>query len=1191
MQAMKKIFMLSCFFSFSFLANAQTFSWSGYASILDFHRDSIPIVVSGLPNSIDTTFGLAHICTSITHTYDGDLVIRIVAPNGDSLTLIQGIGGGGDNFNGTCVGVDGTLFSNTTAPYNGLFQPFEHTSLLNNGMNPNGTWYLIVQDVAAGDTGSVHNASIEFTNNPPQYNGSVTSVIPTGTYVCPTCVCPGGAAGCDLLPDMISSAKEILLNHNETPGALYISNATPNIGYGPMEIYGIDSCFCGTTHVPCTTTCPSGQQLHHVVKQRIYQKVPGTDTLSYYDRFAGVMTYHPAHGHLHVDNFANYTLRAATSNPDATTWPIIGIGAKQSFCLINLGTCPGNVGQCKDMNGNTITTVPNQNLGFHTGCGLTQGIYAGNYDVYSIGLNDPIPLVNVCNGTYYIVSITDPNDNFLESDETNNWVAVPITLTQQNASPVITPSGTTTFCQGDSVILSANIAANYLWSTGATTQSIVVYTSGTYSVSTDCGTSISTSTPMVVNVIPANSVPSLSIAITTGTNPSCPGVNVTFTATPTNPGSAPMYQWKVNGVNAGTNSPIFTSSTLTNGQIVTCNMVSNLACLASTSATSNAITMSVGTVVCYCVPVYGTTSNSGCLDGDVIARVKLNTLDNNSGAGCPGGLAGFSNYSYSTNPLHTTSLHAGSTYSMNVFAGQYAEGYKAWIDYNNDGIFSTSEAIGNTTAVVAGSGAVGVVGSSAIIPVSISCNASLGLHRLRVRCMYNVSGAGIDPCIYQNNYGETEDYTITILPSVGCSQPLTQTATALTSTGASLGWTAGCIETLWNVHITTPGGGAPSGAGSNPNVTNPLVVTGLTPNTTYEYWVAANCTSSGSGLSNWTGPFTFTTLQICSSVPGATMANPIQVGQVPCSTSPFVNTQTNTLQNCFSNSYTGANNQPSPDVWYRFTLASSATVQISHCGSGWDTYMHLLNSAGTQITFDDDNGPLCTGLSASISATLAAGTYYVVSEGYNTITGTVTTSIKTTDVCPANTILNLNCFIQGYWDGAGAMLPVLANQGITSGPNSCDSISIELHNATAPYAVSYSTKTILNKNGTASCTFPFLNGSYYIALKHRNALETWSAAPVLMTASPVNYNFSTSNSKAYGSNQVQLSNGVWAIYSGDLNFDQNIDLMDTPLLETAIANYNFGYYPTDLNGDGNVDLLDIPLLEINISNFVFSTHP
>ncbi len=330
---MKNIFLLAIVLCFSFFAKAQTFSWSGSEPVADFQRDSIPIVVSGLPSSIDTTFGLAHICNSITHTYLGDLVIRIVAPNGDSLTLIQGTGGGGDNFNGTCVGVDGTLFSNTTAPYNGLFQPFEHTSLLNNGMNPNGTWYLIVQDVAAGDIGTITNASIEFTNNPPQYNGS-TTVIPTGTYVCPTCVCPGGAAACDLLPDMTSSYKEINLNHNETPGALYISNATPNIGYGPMEIYGIDSCYCGSTHVPCTTICPPVEDLSHLIRQRIYQKLPGSDRLGLITIVWQVMmSFHPAHGHLHVDNFANYTLRTATSNPDATTWPIVGTGTKQSFCF------------------------------------------------------------------------------------------------------------------------------------------------------------------------------------------------------------------------------------------------------------------------------------------------------------------------------------------------------------------------------------------------------------------------------------------------------------------------------------------------------------------------------------------------------------------------------------------------------------------------------------------------------------------------------------------------------------------------------------------------------------------------------------------------------------------------------------------------------------------------------------------
>lgn len=1175
----------------SFQSNAQTFSWAGYRPILDLHRDSIPILVSGLPTSIDTNFGLAHICMTITHSFDNDLLIRMVSPNGDSLTLIQGVGGSGDNFTGTCVGVDGTAFSNTVAPYNGLFQPFEHTSLFNNGQNPNGIWYLIVVDMASSDTGSIHNASIEFTNNPPQFNGS-TSVIPTGIAVCPTCVCPGGATGCELLPDMISSTMEIALHHTEAPGALYLSNATPNIGYGPLEIYGYDSCFCGTTHVPCTTICPGGDLIHHVVKQRIYSKVPGTDTLSFYDRVAGLMTYHPQHGHLHVDNYVNYTLRAATSNPDATTWPILGTGAKQSFCLVNLGTCNGTVGECKDMSGNTITTVPNQGVGFHTGCGLTQGIFPGNFDVYSIGLNDPIPLNNICNGTYYIVSITDPNNNFLESDETNNWVAVPITLTQQTAVPVITPSGNITVCTGDSITLTANTAANYLWSTGATTQSIVVHTTGAYTVTTDCGLSTSTSAPVNVNVVPPNSVPAVSIAITAGSNPSCAGVAVTFTASPTFPGSNPTYQWKVNGANVGTNSATFSSTTLLTGQVVTCDLLSNLSCLLSNTATSNAITMSVGTITCYCTPVYGTTANSGCLDGDIIARVKLNTLDNNSGTGCPGGIAGYSDYSASSNPLHTTTLYAGNTYTLTVSAGQYGEGYRAWIDFNDDGVFSVSESIGYT-GIVAGSGSIGVLGSSASFPVTLACGAKLGNHRMRVRCSYNVTGANIDPCIYINNYGETEDYTISILAPTGCSPVSALSAINITSTSASLGWNPGCSETKWHVHITTPGGGAPTGTASNPNQFNdPFVATGLTPNTSYEFWVAADCSFSGNGISSWTGPFVFTTLPLCTGVPGASMANPINVGIVPCSGLPFVNTQTNIIQNCFTNSYTGANNQASPDVWYKFLVPVTTTVQISHCGSGFDTYMHLLDNTGTQIAFDDDNGPLCSGLKSSISMSLAPGVYYVVSEGYGNNTGGIITTIKRIDTCAINTVLHVTCFIQGYWDALNnQMLPVLVNEGVSTNNSSCDSITVELRNKTTPYATMFSTKTLLNTDGTAICNFPSLSGQYYIVVKHRNALETWSANPVDMNYPPVSYNFSTSSAQSYGSNEVQVSNGVWAMYSGDLNADQNIDLLDAPVLESGISNFNFGYYSSDLNGDGNVDLLDSPYIETNINNFVFSMHP
>jgi len=63
------------------------------------------------------------------------------------------------------------------------------------------------------------------------------------------------------------------------------------------------------------------------------------------------------------------------------------------------------------------------------------------------------------------------------------------------------------------------------------------------------------------------------------------------------------------------------------------------------------------------------------------------------------------------------------------------------------------------------------------------------------------------------------------------------------------------------------------------------------------------------------------------------------------------------------------------------------------------------------------------------------------------------------------------------------------------------------------------------------------------------------------------------------------------LYSGDLNQDENIDLLDLGDIETDINNFQFGYFATDINGDGNVDLLDGPIVENNINGFIFSSHP
>ncbi|MBL7766847.1 MAG: hypothetical protein JNJ58_12175 [Chitinophagaceae bacterium] len=180
--------------------------------------------------------------------------------------------------------------------------------------------------------------------------------------------------------------------------------------------------------------------------------------------------------------------------------------------------------------------------------------------------------------------------------------------------------------------------------------------------------------------------------------------------------------------------------------------------------------------------------------------------------------------------------------------------------------------------------------------------------------------------------------------------------------------------------------------------------------------------------------------------------------------------------------------------------------------------------------------------------------------------------------------MNLKAYIQGYYQGSGQMRPVLNNQGLQNPINETDSIVVELHDTTIPYTLTHSYTGIIKTDGTLVCTFPNASEgqAFYIVLKHRNSIETWSASPVILMQSTT-YNFSSSATQAFGSNMIQVDNTptVFAIYSGDIDQSGGIDGDDFNLLDPDIQTGNGGYLSTDLDGSGGIDGDDFNIFDPN----------
>jgi hypothetical protein len=196
------------------------------------------------------------------------------------------------------------------------------------------------------------------------------------------------------------------------------------------------------------------------------------------------------------------------------------------------------------------------------------------------------------------------------------------------------------------------------------------------------------------------------------------------------------------------------------------------------------------------------------------------------------------------------------------------------------------------------------------------------------------------------------------------------------------------------------------------------------------------------------------------------------------------------------------------------------------------------------------------------------------------------------------TTLNVNAFLEGFYSGSNAMVSSLFDQGISTDATATDSVTIHLYANSNVVSLTpdFSVNALLHNDGSATAIFPgaTLGNSYYIALKHRNHMETWSASPITF-GSTNSINFTDSASAAYGNGVNEpmkwMNGNKYAIFGGDVNQDGTVDLFDAQITENGASNFLFGYDASDCNGDGSTDLFDLQLIDNNSTLFLFYARP
>ena len=224
-----------------------------------------------------------------------------------------------------------------------------------------------------------------------------------------------------------------------------------------------------------------------------------------------------------------------------------------------------------------------------------------------------------------------------------------------------------------------------------------------------------------------------------------------------------------------------------------------------------------------------------------------------------------------------------------------------------------------------------------------------------------------------------------------------------------------------------------------------------------------------------------------------------------------------------------------------------------------------------------NSGNSGTAFSNGAMRLVCAGGY----DGYDRMTNTEMYTDTSLSITPFEFTLNLTAIIEGHYNSVSD----------TMNP---DSVTVFLKNIFFPYSTIDSSKALLNSSGSG--TFKFLKISndelFYMAVKHRNSIETWTTYMAFHN-NAFNFDFTVQQNRAYGLNMIKVDSGPdkFAFYSGDVNQDGFIDLADINLTFNDAGNFATGYLATDLTGDNIIDLSDLTIAFNNSSNFVKVIKP